>query len=345
VARLYSIEALALEVSLWRASGLRIGLTCGAFDLLHAGHVDYLEKARELCDRLIVAVNSDASIREYKSPLRPILNERHRARLIGSLACVDAVTVMRESRPIGLIENLKPDVYIKGGDYQATGTLRSAPAVEAYGGRCIIIPVSEEISTTKIINRINSLSLHASPEQNIAPAKRGIIFLDRDGTLIRNVPFLNDSTRVSLMPGVGNGLKKVQDRGFALVVVTNQQGLDLGYFDYDTFVSINSEMLRQLSTFSVRISRFYFCPHSVDEECQCRKPSDGLLRRAMADFQVRPEDCLMIGDSQSDMEAAKQAGCEGFLVSDEPDAHSLSFESAVERILNTGSARRALKSA
>src|SRR5438874_1478107 len=109
--RTYSVEALVSQISAWRRSGLSVGFTCGAFDLLHAGHVDYLEKARQICDRLIVAVNSDSSIRRYKSPLRPIIAEQHRARLIAALACVDAVVIMDEDRPIALIEKLEPDFY------------------------------------------------------------------------------------------------------------------------------------------------------------------------------------------------------------------------------------------
>jgi rfaE bifunctional protein nucleotidyltransferase chain/domain len=334
VGKLYSLEALTFEVISWRRSGLRVGFTCGAFDLLHAGHVDYLEKARQLCDRLIVAVNSDASVRRYKNPLRPIIGEQQRARLIGALACVDAVVIMQESRPLSLIESLKPDIYVKGGDYRS-GTLRSAPAVETYGGKSVMIPVTEEISTTKIVERVNALSLHAQPDQIAVPANRPIVFLDRDGTLIRDVHFLNDATRVSLLPGVGDGLKQLLDLGFLLVVITNQQGLGLGYFDYDTFVAINSEMLRQLSEFSVRIARFYFCPHSVEEQCDCRKPAAGLLRRAMADFHSRPDDCFMIGDSPGDMEAARTAGCEGLLVLEESGDPTLSFEFAVERIVET----------
>ena len=132
------------ELAAWgreqRAMGRRIGFTCGAFDLLHAGHVDYLERARGLCDTLIVAVNTDASIRQYKSPLRPIQPQDQRLRVVGALRAVDAVTLLDHPRPLPLIEQIRPHLYIKGGDYDAA-KLRSAKALEAWGGQAVVIPV------------------------------------------------------------------------------------------------------------------------------------------------------------------------------------------------------------
>ncbi len=334
--KVLSQAALHSEVARWRASGCRIGFTCGAFDLLHGGHLDYLEKARELCDRLIVAINSDASVRSYKSPLRPISGERQRARLVAALACVDAVTVFDEPRPLALLHELKPDLYVKGGDYNRAG-LRSAAFVESYGGICAVIPVTEDSSTTQLLERINSLPLHAPPLHTSTLLGRPIVFLDRDGTLIENIAFLNNPRRLKLLPGVGAGLKTLQDHGFTLVVVTNQQGLGLGYFDYDTFVAVNSELLAQLNKFSVRIARFYFCPHSLAENCECRKPGPALFRRALNDFQSRADDCFMIGDSPSDILSAQSAGCRALLVSAETTRENqppgLSFQAAVEQVL------------
>ena len=102
-----------------RAAGHRIGFTCGSFDLLHTGHVQYLSKARQQCDRLLVAVNSDASVQRYKSPLRPINPEQDRMTVVAALAAVDAVTLLEDDRPIHLLLRWKPDLYIKGGDYQS----------------------------------------------------------------------------------------------------------------------------------------------------------------------------------------------------------------------------------
>ncbi len=326
------------RVSQWRESGLRIGFTCGAFDLLHAGHVDYLQRARLLCDRLVVAVNSDESIRAYKDPRRPIVAEQFRMKVIAALSCVDAVTLLDAPRPTGLIELLKPDFYIKGGDYK-TSQLRSAPLVESYGGQCVAIPVEYEISTTKVIERVEQFLLNAPPEKVKRPAAAGLILLDRDGTLIENVSFLKDPSRVRVLPGVPEGLKELQDHGFVLAIVTNQQGMGLGYFSYDEFVAVNSAMFRELSKAGVRISRVFYCPHSFADGCECRKPGTKLVIDALSYFGAEADRCFLIGDSKDDVIAAQRAGCRGVLVSSEAQANPSptrvpDFRSAVNFILS-----------
>lgn len=329
---LHQLSALRAE---WRAAGLKTGFTCGSFDLLHAGHLHYLTKARNHCDKLIVAVNSDHSVRSYKDPSRPVIAEQNRVALVAALEVVDAVTLMQETRPAGLIETLRPDLYIKGGDYQIH-QLRSAPLVASYGGECVVIPVEHEISTTAILARIREIAAYAKPETVRRRAGSPIVFLDRDGTLIENVHFLNSTSRVKLLPGVGDGLRMLQDHGFLLVIVTNQQGIGLGYFNYDDFVSTNTEMLRQFSPFGVKISKFYYCPHSVSDECACRKPGSRLIERALADYGATAHECYLIGDSESDVIAAEAAGCKGILVQPylmNPRRGESGFARAVDQIL------------
>src|SRR5215467_7238373 len=160
-----------------RAAGRRIGFTCGSFDILHAGHVQYLERAREQCDRLLVAVNSDESVGRYKNPLRPINSEKERMHVVAALAAVDAVTILEEDRPLGLLLRWKPDLYIKGGDY-SSGSLRSGSAVEAYGGRVLVIPSDFATSTTGMMARIGAVLAHAEPQRAPARTLRGLVLLD-----------------------------------------------------------------------------------------------------------------------------------------------------------------------
>src|SRR6186997_432598 len=103
----------------WRASGLRLVLTNGTFDILHIGHVRYLEAARALGDILVVGINSDASVRGYKGPGRPVIPQEERAEIVASLRAVDYVTIFDEPTAIHLVEALQPDIYVKGGDYSA----------------------------------------------------------------------------------------------------------------------------------------------------------------------------------------------------------------------------------
>jgi rfaE bifunctional protein nucleotidyltransferase chain/domain len=338
MSNIYTPEKLSALRAEWREQGLRVGFTCGAFDLLHAGHVDYLEAARGLCDRLIVAVNSDESVRSYKNPLRPIVKQGFRMNVIGALRSVDAVTLMTDTRPAPLIELLRPDLYIKGGDYQIS-QLKSAPLVESYGGRCAVIPVNHEISTSAIVKRIQELSLYAAADKPVRELSGPLVLLDRDGTLIENSHFLKDPQKVRLLEGAGEGLKTLQEAGFSLAVITNQQGMGLGYFDYEAFVAVNSAMLRQLAPYGIQIARFYFCPHSLAEQCDCRKPGTRMIERALADFHCKPEDCFVVGDARSDMEAAEAAGCTGILLSSDGEAGYVraasTFQGAVNLITAT----------
>jgi rfaE bifunctional protein nucleotidyltransferase chain/domain len=314
-------------VSQERADGHRIGFTCGAFDILHAGHAQYLGEARKLCDRLLVAVNSDDSIQRYKGPLRPVNPWKERAFLVASLASCDCVTLLDEDRPSSLLSRWKPDLYIKGGDY-APSSLRSSAVVEAYGGRTVVIPVQFESSTTAVLARIEARAVHATPDPIPAEEIRGLVLLDRDGTLVRDAGF--DPTQLELLPGVPAALRRLQDAGFRLCLLTNQQGIGLGYFGYRDFVDGNAKLLRALGQEGIRISKIYFCPHSVGDQCACRKPAAGMIFRAMRDQNVPAERCFVIGDSRQDVEAAQAAGCRGFYVG---ATSSLEIGEAARRII------------
>jgi len=307
-AKILSLEQMDQWVASEKAAGRRIGFTCGSFDLLHAGHVQYLAAARDLCDRLIVAVNSDASVGRYKNPLRPIVPERERMYVVAGLAAVDAVTILEDDRPLSLLLRWKPDLYIKGGDYQAD-ELRSGEDVRAYGGKVEVIRPGFDTSSSKLIERIETLRLHASPDDTVSQGVGGLVLLDRDGTLIRNVPFLHDPAKVEILPGVMEGLLKLQAAGLRLAIVSNQQGIGLGYFTMQDFIAVNQRLLRELGARGIRISKIYFCPHSLAELCSCRKPAAGMIVRAMRDFKAVPEQTFLMGDSDDDMQAGTAAGC------------------------------------
>ncbi|MCL4507951.1 MAG: adenylyltransferase/cytidyltransferase family protein [Chloroflexi bacterium] len=141
-----------------RSSGARLVLTNGVFDLVHAGHVRYLEAARNLGDRLLVGINSDESTRALKGPERPIIPEAERAELIAALRCVDAAVVFPETTAHVLIRRVRPDVWVKGGDYGSWNVARQrlpeAPLVEELGIRAVILPFVEGRSTSALLERI-----------------------------------------------------------------------------------------------------------------------------------------------------------------------------------------------
>jgi rfaE bifunctional protein nucleotidyltransferase chain/domain len=150
------IEAAGRE----RAAGRSLVFANGAFDLLHVGHVRYLEAARREGDWLAVAVNSDRSVARAKGPGRPILPEAERAEIVAALACVDAVTVFDEDSPSALIAAIRPDVHAKGTDYTADAVPERA-VVASYGGRTVIVGDDKNHSTTDVVEKIKS-SVHSS---------------------------------------------------------------------------------------------------------------------------------------------------------------------------------------
>lgn len=153
-------DLLALRAG-WRAQGLRVVLTNGVFDLVHAGHVGYLTQARALGDLLVVALNSDASTMAIKGPLRPIIPEGDRAALLAALRPVDYVIIFHEPTAEAVVAAVRPDVYVKGGDYAVgpagapdLSRLPEGRIVAAYGGRVALLPYAEGRSTSAIIDRI-----------------------------------------------------------------------------------------------------------------------------------------------------------------------------------------------
>jgi D-beta-D-heptose 7-phosphate kinase/D-beta-D-heptose 1-phosphate adenosyltransferase len=153
--KVLSLEALRVRASAWRAEGLSVVFTNGCFDLLHIGHITLLEEARREGDRLVVAINSDASVSELKGPTRPIVGERERARILAALAAVDAVVVFGEPTPLQVIETLRPDVIVKGGDYTEVSIV-GAGEVRSWGGRVKIVPIVEGFSTTRLIAKADA---------------------------------------------------------------------------------------------------------------------------------------------------------------------------------------------
>jgi len=150
-------EELAVEVEARRGRGQRIVFTNGCFDVLHAGHVRVIQEAARLGDFLIVAINDDASVRRLKGSGRPVNGQDERARVAASIEGVGAVTVFGEDTPIPLLELLRPDVLVKGGDY-APSEVVGADVVRGYGGRVVLIPPVEGASTTRTIERMRRSS-------------------------------------------------------------------------------------------------------------------------------------------------------------------------------------------
>lgn len=145
-------------VARWRLAGRRIVFTNGCFDLLHVGHLALLEQARRMGDYLIVALNNDRSVRAVKGPGRPILSENARANLLAALPCVDAVVLFDEDTPVSLIQELRPDVLAKGGDYLEEEVI-GTNEMRTWGGKVVLIPLVKEFKTRAILKKATA-NLH-----------------------------------------------------------------------------------------------------------------------------------------------------------------------------------------
>jgi rfaE bifunctional protein nucleotidyltransferase chain/domain len=146
-------EALKREVERLQSEGKKVSFTNGCFDILHVGHVQYLREARKAGDLLILGLNSDASVRAIKGEKRPLVPQGERAEVVASLEMIDYVTLFDEPTPLALIEYLRPDLLVKGGDWKEESVV-GRDAVRSWGGRVVIVPMTEGVSTTNIVEKI-----------------------------------------------------------------------------------------------------------------------------------------------------------------------------------------------
>ena len=150
-------QQAAEKVAALQQEGKKVVFTNGCFDLVHLGHVDYLEKARNLGDFLVVGINTDKSVADLKGPLRPVSSEKSRARVLASMGFIDLVVMFGEPTPKELIEEIKPDILTKGNDYTIENIV-GADFVMARGGKVETLPLVEGYSTTNLVNRMSGQS-------------------------------------------------------------------------------------------------------------------------------------------------------------------------------------------
>lgn len=153
--KILTAETLPSYLRKIRSQKKRIVFTNGTFDILHVGHIRYLEKAKQLGDLLIVGVNTDRSVKSYKTPDRPINPEKDRIEVLSALACVDQAILFDEPTPLNLILTLRPSVLVKGGDWKKS-QIAGAKQVVSWGGKVVLIPFVAGRSTTRVIKKIKS---------------------------------------------------------------------------------------------------------------------------------------------------------------------------------------------
>ncbi len=148
-----------------------------------------------------------------------------------------------------------------------------------------------------------------------------VVFLDKDGTLVENIPYNVDPSRISLRPGAGPALSALHRAGWRLALVSNQSGVARGLFPEAALVVVEARLRDLLQEYAIPLAGFFYCPHHPDgtvpgyaRDCGCRKPAPGLILTAARSLEVNPTDCWMVGDSMIDVEAGRRAGCRTILV-------------------------------
>ncbi len=289
-------------------------MTNGVFDVLHRGHVSYLHRAAELVagsgGSLILAVNTDRSARGLgKGPDRPLNTELDRAYVLAGLASVALVTFFDTPTPVELIQAIRPDIYVKGGDYDME-TLEETRVVRRWGGQSIALPFVDGFSTTALVKRIRQ-----PVSERATTTLRQAAFLDRDGVINQDKAYVHRWEDFAFMPGAVEGMRRLQDAGYALVIVTNQSGLARGYYTEAEYQTLTQRLLSELQQQGVKVEGVYHCPHhpkgSVAQwavDCDCRKPAPGLILQAAAELGLDLSNSILVGDKPSDIEAARAAG-------------------------------------
>lgn len=284
--------------------------TNGVFDVLHRGHVDYLHRARALGGSLVVAVNSDTSAKMLgKGPDRPLNRAEDRATVLAGLASVSLVTFFDERTPVELLQEVRPDLYVKGGDYDME-TLAETRLVRSWGGDAVAIPFVEGYSTTALVQRIR-----AGESANSDTTPRKAVFLDRDGVINQDHAYVHRWEDFEFIPGAIEAMRQLKQAGYALVIVTNQSGIARGYYTEAQYQALTARMQQALTDAGAAVDAVYHCPHhpqgavaALATNCNCRKPAPGMILRAAQELNLSLANSLLVGDKRSDIEAARTAG-------------------------------------
>ena len=289
---------LIRTIAALKRGGKKIVTVNGSFDLMHAGHLRMLEEAKRQGDVLAVLVNSDASVKAYKGPARPIVPEAKRAELLAALAPVDYVTIFQELTPTALLARLRPHVHCNGPEWGRFCIER--PVVEAGGGRIHILRFHPGRSTSRIVEKV--LASHRAPRVRA-------IFMDRDGTLNAkhpDVPYVHRHEDFRLLPFVIPTLRKFSRTDYKLIVITNQSGIGRGLYRISDMNRVHALMRREFAAAGVRLDGIYYCHHAPEAGCGCRKPAPGMFLRAAKDFGIALSESWMVGDDDRDVLAGRE---------------------------------------
>jgi len=304
--KIKKIEELIKIIQVLRKEGKKIATLSGSFDILHPGHIQILQEAKNQADILIVLLNSDRSVRGYKGKRHPINNQEDRAAMLSAIQFVDYIVIFDDLVPNRMLEKIKPDVHCNGSDWGKDCVEKET--VEKNGGRIHVLKWKKGYSSTKLVQKI--LQASSEPEAKA-------IFLDRDGTINENgAGYIHKIEDFQFKPKAEEALRKLSETDYKIIILSNQSGIGRGYFSEQDLEKFHKQMLAIMKEKGIRIDGFYYCPHHPSDNCSCRKPKLGLIKKAVQDFNVNLSKSWMIGNEEKDILTGKRANTKTFLVSE-----------------------------
>lgn len=289
--KIRSIEEIIKISNDLKIQNKKVVVLSGSFDILHTGHIKTFEEARAQGDCLIVLLNSDKSVKKYKGPTRPIINENDRATILNALESIDYIVIFDEITPINALEQIKPNIFCQGLNWGKDCLEKDT--IEKNGGTIYILKWEQGQSSTNLIEQIKKV-------ENIPVIKA--IFLDRDGTININEPeYLHKIQDFKFTERAVEGLKKMAENGYKLFIVSNQSGIGRGYYLEQEAKELSEWLISELEEHGVKIEKIYYCPHKPEDKCECRKPSPKMLFDAVDEFGVSLNNSWVIGDSEKDI--------------------------------------------
>jgi rfaE bifunctional protein nucleotidyltransferase chain/domain len=284
------------------AENKKVVFASGSFDLLHAGHFQQLERFKQQGNILVILLNSDKSVRGYKGPNRPIIPELQRALSLAATSFVDYVLIFDELTPVRYIDLLKPDVYCNGSDWGKN--FLEKDVVVRNNCKIFVPPRSTLGSTSEIIQKI--LKIEKTPDIKA-------VFLDRDDVIIKDKNYLHKVEEVEFVPGIFPVLKHLQKKGYLLISISNQSGIGRKMFKESNCKKVNKYIIDKLKEKGIDLKEIFYCPHTPEDKCLCRKPGIELFLKAAKKYDIALGRSYMIGDKLSDIEAGKMCNCKTIL--------------------------------
>lgn len=285
-------------VKAYKASGLNIGCITGSFDLLHKGHKKAIKFCKENCDKLIVLVNSDKSIKRYKGPTRPIENQNKRIENLNKVYKDCHYFLFDDLIPNKLIELIKPDVYFLSGEWANSPVEKLV--IDKYGGEIKSHPLVRNESTSKYVGKESR--------------SRGAIFLDRDGTINEDFEYICSVEKILVKKENLEGLVKMAKLNYSIFIVTNQSGVSKGYFTENKVNEINEYIVSLVHNRGGRVDKVYYDISDSNSPSIFRKPNIGMVEQAVSEYGISLSKSWIIGDKDTDIAVGKFANMKTILI-------------------------------